>query len=280
MRTVVTGATGLIGSALMKELDGIGLTRGESQDKLIHTDYSIQDMEHHFEGADVVIHLASIRGKGNDYQHFMGNVVLTENVLKAALAVKVKKVIFMSSIAVYSELENLPWREDQKISPQTFYALSKITGEHLCEIYAKKGLNYTIFRCGIVLGKTNDHRMADIFMEKASCGDTIILNGESKAKRDFIYIKDVVDALLWAVNHEGKNEVFNLGSGTAYTNLEIAQAANRAFGNDKLEYHSELPETITDSYMTSEKLKSAGFCARYTLNSAMEEIATTWRVLE
>lgn len=276
MRTVVTGATGLIGSALMKELDGVGLTRGESRGKLIHTDYSVQDLQTRFQGADAVIHLTSIRGKGNDYQHFMGNVVLTEDVLKAALAASVKKVIFMSSIAVYSDLDNLPWREDQKISPQTFYALSKITGEHLCEIYARRGLCYTVFRCGIVLGKTKDHRMADIFMEKAASGDTIILNGESKARRDFIYVKDVVNALLWAVDHEGKNEVFNLGSGHAYTNLEIAQAANKAFGNDKLEYHSEVPENITDSYMTSEKLKAAGFCAQYTLNTVMEDIASMW----
>ena len=276
MRTVVTGATGLIGSALMKELDGIGLTRGESQGKLFHTDYSVQDMEHHFEGADVVIHLASIRGKGNDYQHFMGNVVLTEDVLKAALAASVKKVIFMSSIAVYSDLNNLPWREDQRISPQTFYALSKITGEHLCEMYARRGLCYTIFRCGIVLGKTKDHRMADIFMERAANRDTIVLNGECKARRDFIYVKDVVSALLWAVSRDGDNEVFNLGSGNAYTNLEIALAANKAFGNDKIEYHSEIPESITDSYMTSEKLEAAGFCAQYTLQSAIEDIASAW----
>ena len=57
----------------------------------------------------------------------------------------------------------------------------------------------------------------------------------------------------------GSNDVHNLGFRNAYTNLDIAQVANSAFGNDKLEYHDEIQESIIDSYMSSEKLKAAVF---------------------
>ena len=282
MKIVITGATGLIGSMLMERLQSraevVGLTRGESSGAFSHTDYSTDSLSSAFEQTDIVVHLAAVRGKGNDYSHFINNAVLTENVLKAALQAKVGRVIFMSSIAVYSDVELVPWREEQSLQPQTFYGLSKITGEHLCQLYSRKGLDFTIFRCGIVLGITKNNRMTDIFIQNAAAGKEIVVTGKSVARRDFIYLKDVVNALCWSIFEEQKkNQIYNLGSGNAYTNLQLAEAINRAFGNEgNLSYLDDRSEGIEDSRMDSAKLEEAGFRRAYDLNSALDDIRKEW----
>lgn len=279
---VVTGATGLIGSALLAELKDKcqihGLTRGETRENLLHTDYSIDSLTDAFQGANVIVHLAAIRGKGNDYQHFIDNAVLTENILKAAIIAKTRKVIYMSSIAAYSDQGLLPWKEDQPVQPQTFYGLSKITGEHLCQLYGHKDLDFTIFRCGIVLGITKNNRMTDIFIQKAAAGEPITVKGKSIARRDFVYLKDVVGALCWGVmEDQSHNQIYNLGSGEAHTNLEVAEATNLAFGNEgNLIYQDDCAEGLEDSRMDSSKLESAGFRCNYNLASALKDIRNDW----
>lgn len=278
MRVAVTGATGLIGSELIKELrnriEVRGLTRGEDTDILYHTDYSMESLASIFESVDVVVHLAAIRGQGTDYRHFIENAILTENVLKASIRANVDKVIYMSSIAVYSDVNRVPWVEDQLVNPQTFYGLSKITGEYLCELYSRKGMDYTIFRCGIVLGITNNNRMTDIFIQRAAEQKTITVKGKSRAKRDFIYLKDVVRALVWEIFFDhNKNQVYNLGSNSAYTNLEVAKEINHVFENNgNLVYLDNCSEGLVDSRMDSSKLKRAGFKLKYDLSSALADI--------
>lgn len=282
MKVVVTGATGLIGKELMRQLSSqinvLGLSRGNADGNLRKTDYSVEDLTAAFEGAEIVVHLAAIRGKGSDYQQFSDNAVLTENVLKAAVKAKVKKVIFMSSIAVYADVNNVPWKEDQLLRPQTFYGLSKIVGEHLCELYSEKGIAYTIFRCGIVLGITNNKRMTDVFIQNAAEKKPVMVKGKSIARRDFIYLKDVIDALCWGIlKDQSKNQVYNLGSGHSYTNLEIALETNRAFDNvDNLIYLDNCEEGLKDSRMDSSKLAQAGFQSGYSLAEALVDIRSDW----
>lgn len=280
----MTGATGLIGSALVKAIsetaEVIGLTRGVGIDRLIHTDYSIESLTGIFEQANIVVHLAAIRGKENDYIHFMDNAVLTENILKAAVQAKVGRIIYMSSIAVYSDANLVPWTEDQPVQPQTFYGLSKIAGEYLCGLYSRKGLSYTIFRCGIVLGITNNNRMTDVFIRNAAERKPLTIRGKSLAKRDFIYLKDVVDGLCWGVFEERNvNQIYNLGSGNAYTNLQVAEEINHVFGNNgNLIYLEDCSEGIEDSRMDSSKLRDAGFQCKYNLTNALNDIRKEWHI--
>ena len=278
MKIIITGASGNIGSKLFdiikaKEDNVIGLTRGQ-RDGLVNTDYSVDNLSEIFTDADIIVHLASKRGSADDYQSFADNEIITENILKAMVIAKVSKIIFMSSIAVYSDKENLPWKETQYPSPQTFYGLSKLTCEYLCKEYSKKGINYIILRCGIVYGDDNTKRMVSAFINEAIAKTTLVLRGKSIAKRDFIYVKDVVAALLWSINlHENNNEIFNLGSGTALTNLEVANTVNDCFDNSgNLIYENDVKENIINSYMDSTKIYRAGFSTSYSFTSALKDI--------
>lgn len=284
MKIAVTGAGGFIGTQLLKELAGredaqvIALSRN-AKEGFTATDYSVESLTELFNGVDAVVHLASRRGAAEAYMDFKENDQVTENILKAMVNCGVKKMIFMSSLSVYSDLQQLPWKEDQHPVPQTFYALSKLSGEGLCQLYSRKGIRFTIFRCGIVMGLENSGRMLAVFIRKAMSHETISLRGKSVAKRDFVYVKDVVRALLWDLfSNKQTNQIYNLGSRSSYTNLEAAQMINSCFENEgNLIYDDTVCETVTDSYMDSEKLAAAGCPPVYTFETALQDIRREWK---
>ena len=279
MRIAITGAAGFIGSALYQYLQGkaeiIGLVRENEADNLTITDYSVGHLTELLNGVDCVIHLASKRGAGHSYLEYAENDLLLENILTAMAAARVPKIIFMSSLAVYSEWNTLPWKEDQLPVPQTFYGLSKLTGENMCRYYATKGINYLIFRCAIVFGGNDLTRMTGNFIRAAAEHTVLEVRGKSIAKRDFIYVKEVINALSWgALECPSENIILNLSSGGCYTNLEMAEAVNSAFDNiGNLIYQSDRDEGICDSYMDSSALKALGYVHKYNLNSAMQDVA-------
>lgn len=277
MRIAVTGASGFIGREFVKTLpdsvDLLLLSR-HKRTGYTETDYSYDSLIHLLSNADLVVHLASVRGHADNYGVFQENEILTENILKAMCASGCRHIIYMSSIAVYSDQIQLPWREDQKVSPQTFYGLSKATGEYLCHLYASRGIQYTIFRCGIVFGLDNIKRMISTFIRQASKKEQLVLSGKSIAKRDFVYVKEVAAALMWAAMEMfSESETYNLGSGEAYTNLEIAEEVNVCFENvGNLVYNDSVEEQVINSYMSSDKLYSVGYKRKWTLQTALEDI--------
>lgn len=281
MKAAITGATGLIGRELTAELEKSGidficLSRTEQEDKkFFATDYSVESLAEILQGVDTVIHLAAIRGGNTSqgYAAYSANEVLTENILKAMTQAGVKKIIFLSSISIYSDVNTLPWSEEQKPEPINFYGLSKLTCEHLCFQYEKKGINPLVFRCTHVLGYEEKGYMLEIFMKNAYNKKILTVKGKSVAKREFIYVKDVAKALCFALSRPEMTGVFNLGTGESLTNLEVAEKINAVFNNDgNIEYLSELSEGIQSSYMTSKKLTDYGFIPEYSFSSGVEDI--------
>lgn len=279
MKIIVTGASGNIGSRLLSALEKtqidqvIGLSRSYHEG-LVTTDYSVDSLNRIFQDADIVVHLAARRGAAEDYQTFIENEIITENILKAMLSAKVKRIIFMSSIAVYSGEKLLPWKEDQIPAPQTFYGLSKLTCEGLCKLYSEKGIDYTILRGSIAYGGDHSGRMISTFIDGATAKVTLHLKGKSIAKRDYIYVQDIVGALLWSISDlPEKNQIYNLGSGTALTNLEVAETVNECYDNaGNLNYDDSVAETIINSYMDISKITNAGFHNTFTFSSALQDI--------
>ena len=284
MKIIITGASGNIGSKLFAKLiDGngnqvIGLSRSLHKG-LETTDYSISELEKLFQNADIVVHLASHRGTEDDYHSFIDNETITENILKAMQTAKVPRIIFMSSIAVYSDESMLPWKEEQYPTPQSFYGLSKLTCEYLCKQYSAAGIDYTIFRCGIVFGGDHSKRMVSTFIDEAIDKKTLSLNGKSIARRDFIYVKDTVSALLWGIYEaKEKNQIYNLGCGVPMSNLEIAETINECFDNTgNLIYDDSVKETVINSYMDISKISGAGFHNNFTFNSALQDIKQEYK---
>lgn len=281
MKIVITGGNGYIGKALKRRIENSTEIEGkfvtiDEEDGFIHTDFSVEDLTRHFEATDVVIHLAAVRG-GKSITDFRINSQITENVMLAVAAAGVTRFVFMSSIAVYSDINNLPWKETQPCSPVSLYGISKLTCESICKLYAKqKGIDGTILRLAPVYGPNDpNRRLIANFVRRTIAEEDLEVNGKSVSKRDFIYLDDVVSALLFAVKRQNRGvEIVNVGSGCLVTNYEIASHIVRAFGNkNSVVYHDSMPENMPPAYMDLSYADSLGYKASYDIEAAMEKIA-------
>ncbi|OUQ67903.1 hypothetical protein B5E53_07870 [Eubacterium sp. An11] len=280
MKVAVTGATGLVGRKAVDCLKNGGfevvpLTRNVKEG-YVSTDYGVESLTAIFKDVDAVVHLAARReGNCRTYEDFQSNENLTENILLAMKnSDKCNRIIYMSSISVYSGEKDLPWDEEVLPKPKGFYGLSKLVCEHLCGIYQRFGINYTILRCAHILGIEEKGYMLSKFMSGAYNHKQICVIGKSVAKREFIYVKDVANAIAWALtSNESINQTFNLGYGKGYTNLQIAVLINQAFGNEgNLQYKSDVSEGIQSSYTNVSKIYSAGFKPQFSIETSMKDL--------
>ena len=285
-RVIVTGASGLVGRETVCLLQDSGyrvipLTRNTGAlSGYTVTDYSVGSLTRLLRADDIVVHLAAQRGgTGVSYKEYQINAELTENVLQAMEKVGCQRLIFLSSISVYSKQDNLPWTELQTPEPAGFYGLSKLVSEGLCQIYSSRGICYTIFRCAHVLGIEDRGYMLGNFMKNAFHHENLIVKGKSIAKREFVYVKDVANAILWAIRTAvTQGELYNLGYGEGYTNYEVAEQVNSSFHNEgKLIYQSGCDEGITSSYMDVGKIVGAGFQPQFSFQSAMDDISSEYK---
>lgn len=163
------------------------------------------------------------------------NVIGSLNVFNLSVKYGVKKVIFASSSAVYSDKIPLPLHENQGGNPVSAYGLTKYIGELYLRLFCDAyGLNYTAFRYGNVYGPRQDpngeNGVVAIFIGQMRSGIRPTIFGDGCKTRDYIYIDDVVSANLIATNNPGINGVFNLGSGIETTDLDVFNTVRNHLG--------------------------------------------------
>lgn len=288
MKIAITGATGFIGTELISSLSSsaheiFGLTRKKevlNQNINYHkvnwiiTDYSLESLYEVLKGMDIVIHLAAARGTEGLITDYHINEIITQNLLESCVKNNIKNFVFISSIAVYSEISKIPWKESESALPKTMYGISKLSCEALCFWYARNyDLKVKCLRLAQVLGMGEHGGMMKKFITQAINKERLIVMGESIAVREYVYIKDVVKAIRLAMNYH-KSGLFNIGTGRAYSNLEIATLINKVFdNNNNLEYRDTIKETIESSLMDNSKANYfLNYYPTYTLESALLDI--------
>ena len=292
MKIAITGATGFVGRYVTEQLNQhgvevIALSRGRTSDACIDvpgirfegTDYSVDSLIRILQGVGTVIHLAAVRGGDGAMVDYHDNERITENLLRAMAEAGTEQIIYASSRMVYSGEENIPWKETDIPAPNSLYGISKMEGENLCRYYSRKyGFRSTAIRIAQVMGPGETVRnMMSVFLEKAANGEQLKVIGASKAKRQYIYVKDlaeVIGRIALDSNVQGRagQDVLNAGMEQAYTNLEIAQAFSDVFGLPTPEYDDSKPETITPSIMdVGRMVERTGFHPR-DMRDALEDI--------
>lgn len=297
MKVLVTGGAGFIGSNIVDELIKLGNTvsvvdnlstgneRNINKDAVFYMcnirNKEMLDLVFKIEKPEVVIHNAaqidvqtSIKKPELDAKV---NIIGTINVLECCRKYKVRKIIYPSSAAVYGNPKYLPVDEKHPIGPISFYGISKHTPEHYIKTYCKlNNINYTIFRYSNVYGIRQDPKgeggVVSIFMSKFLNGEPPIIFGDGEQTRDFIYVKDVVDANVKAL-YKGNEEVFNIGTGKASSVKELFYAMKDILqSNLEAEYGEERKGDIKDSFFNINKAKEQlGWIPQYRLKEGLNK---------
>ena len=146
------------------------------------------------------------------------NIIGTLQLLQNAVECRVDKFIFASTGgAIYGEQDYFPAREDHPQKPTSPYGLSKLSVEGYLKFYKEQyGLKSIIFRYGNVFGPRQNPNgeagVVAIFYNRLLKGQAPIINGDGEQTRDYIYVKDIVQANLLALNLDG-SDTFNVGTG-------------------------------------------------------------------
>ena len=177
------------------------------------------------EGCDVIFHLAAVvavqQTISNPVESTMINDIGTLNVLEAARAKNVRRVVLASSCAVYGDDPRLPKKETMTPKPESPYAVQKLSAEHYARVYFDLfGLETVSLRFFNVYGPRQDPSspysgVISIFMAKAASNQVPVIYGDGNQSRDFVYVKDVVKANLLAAGTDNlAGNVLNIGSGS------------------------------------------------------------------
>lgn len=184
--------------------------------------------------ADVIVHLAANTGVGPSVEDprldMDCNVVGTFNMLEAARINKVQKFIFASSGAPAGEVEP-PIHEELPPHPVSPYGASKLAGEGYCSAYSKTfGVDTICLRFGNVYGPRSKKKSSVVakFIRQALAGEECTIYGDGNQTRDFIYIDDLVQAVILSIESNIGGETFQIATGSEHSVLEIVTIIKKA----------------------------------------------------
>lgn len=181
-------------------------------------------------GVEMVFHLAAqanvIGSEADPDYAFTTNVGGVYNVLKAAEAAGVRRILFSSSREVYGEPEALPVREDARLAPKNAYGASKVAGEMYFQIaQVRRAIETVILRLANVYGPRDSERVIPLWLRWARRGEDLLLYGGDQLI-DFVWVGDVVEAFARAASaarEEIDGETINVGAGIGTPLAELAQ---------------------------------------------------------
>lgn len=139
------------------------------------------------------------------------NINGTRNVLAYSFIHKVKRLVFISSTAVYGVPKHLPEKETNPLDPIGYYGESKIAGEKLCLEFEKKGLQINIIRPKTFLGPER-LGIFELWFEAIHNGKRVFILGDGNNRYQLLAVSDVVDAIIKTLNTPIHGEIFNIGA--------------------------------------------------------------------
>jgi UDP-glucose 4-epimerase len=250
MRVLVTGGSGFIGSHVVDKLKARGHEpviydlrpspwheRGAVDTRL----GSITDreaLERALHSCDAVAHLAAVadvndvHASPEDAERV--NARGTVAVLEAARRAGVKRLVYASTIWVYSDSQDEAVDEDTLLpAPSHLYTSTKLAGELYCKAYQELyGIDYTILRFGIPYGpRAREAAVVPAFVNKAFAGQPLTLAGDGSQSRRFVYVEDLADGVALGLNDVATNRVYNLASDENVTIKQIAETVQSLIGD-------------------------------------------------
>lgn len=273
MKVMVTGGSGFIGSHVVDKLRDKGI-EVRVYDLIVPA--RRKDIEYYqgsildltalgaaMCGVDAVYHLAAIADVKDVYEEPYYsesiNVRGAINVLEAARRAEVKRLIYGSTVWVYSEVEQE--RVDERTplyAPAHFYTATKLAGEYYFQSYSKLyGMETTILRYGIPYGpRARDGAVIPIFVKKALSGEPLTIAGDGLQFRRFVYVEDLAEGNVLALKSVAKNKIYNIDGKEKVSIKQIAETIKKIIGNVRIEYIAGRPGDFSGKEASIELAKS------------------------
>ncbi|MCD4830501.1 MAG: GDP-L-fucose synthase [Anaerohalosphaeraceae bacterium] len=288
----VAGHTGLVGSAIVRELELQGykniITRTHEELELLDR----KEVDIFFaEQRPEYIFLAAAKVGGiyanNTFpaEFIYQNLMIQTNLIDLSYKHKVKKLLFLGSSCSYPKICPQPMKEEYlltaplEITNEPF-AIAKLAGIKMCQAYNRQyGTNFISVIPSNAYG-LNDHcgRNAHVvsslinnFKEaKVNGSEVVTVWGSGKPKREFLYVDDLANACLFLMNNYDSTEVINIGSGVETSIKDLAEMLGRITGfNGRIIYDTSKPDGNTRRFLDSSRIKAIGWKPQTSLKDGI-----------
>tara|TARA_B100001989_G_scaffold245418_1_gene215166 strand:+ start:4726 stop:5643 length:918 start_codon:yes stop_codon:yes gene_type:complete len=289
----VAGNTGLVGSAIVRMLKKKRFYNIISSPSS-HWDLTVQSRVEQFFRINqpdyVFLAAAKVGGIGANTEspaHFIyDNLMIQTNIIDCAYRYGAKKLIFLGSSCIYPKFANQPIKEEELMTgalepSNDAYATAKIAGIKMCQAYRQQyGFNAISVMPTNLYGPNDNYdlekshvlpAMIRKFHEAAHLRhDKVTLWGDGSARREFLHVDDLAEALHLLLNNYNEASPINVGTGEDITIKELAETVSGIIGNTKIEWDTSKPNGTPRKVLDVSKIKSMGWQPTISLRDGIK----------
>jgi GDP-L-fucose synthase len=290
----IAGHRGMVGSAIWKALIAKGYSNllGRTSDELDLRDQHATKEFFENELPDVVIDAAAMVGgiMANStfpYQFLMENILIQNNLIDTAFHADVQKFIFFGSSCIYPKHAPQPIKEEYLLTSSLeptneCYAVAKITGVKACEAIRKQyGRDFISLMPTNLYGPHDNFdlntshvlpAMIRKFHEaKAKGNQPVTLWGSGNPMREFLYVEDLAEAVIFALESDLQEDLYNVGTGADLSVREMAELIQSIVGHTgEILWDIEKPDGTPRKLMDVSKMERAGWKAKVSLEEGIQ----------
>lgn len=291
----VAGHNGLVGSAIMRRLKDGG------HDNIIFRNFKELDLRNFdkvkefFESEKpeyVFLAAAKVGGilandtYGGDFIY--DNLMIEMNIIKCAQIYKAKKLLFLGSSCIYPKLAPQPIKEEYLLTglleeTNEPYAIAKIAGIKMCQAFNKQfGTNFISVMPTNLYGPNDNfdlkssHVLPALIRKfhegKVNGSSEVVVWGTGKPKREFLYVDDLADALVYLMNNYDSSEIVNIGTGEDVSIRELAEIIKNVVGYEgNIVFDASKPDGTPRKWLDVTRLSNAGWKAKTGLEDGIKK---------
>lgn len=291
-RIFVAGHRGMVGSAVVRRLDRDGrtvLTASRAEADLTRQDSTERWFAEHRPEVVVVAaaKVGGIQANATLPKDFIyENLVIASNVIEAAHRNGVEKLLFLGSSCIYPRLAEQPIREEALLTgplepTNEWYAIAKIAGIKLCQAYRRQyGADYislmptNLFGPGDNYHPEHSHVVGALLRRfheaKLAGAPEVVVWGTGQVRREFLFVDDLADACVFALEHYSDEMYLNCGTGTDITIAELAATVAKVTGyQGRITYDTTKPDGTPRKVMDVSRLAALGWRATTDLETGL-----------
>lgn len=295
IKIYVAGHRGMVGSAVFRALESRGYSNLIGRDRK-ELDLLSQEQVNRFfqeEKPEIVIDAAArvggiIANRDYPYTFLMENLIMQNNLIDAAHRYDCKKFIFLGSSCIYPKLAPQPLKENYLLEgplepTNEWYAIAKIAGIKACEAIQKQfGKNFFSLMPTNLYGQNDNFdlktshvlpAMIRKFDEAKEQGHAPVeLWGTGSPSREFLYVDDMAEAVVFAMENDLSDTFYNVGTGKDISIKELAEMIQEVVGHKgEIIWNKEKPDGTPRKLMDVSRMKNAGWVAQTTLEEGIKK---------